>query len=102
MAPYLDTLISKLLTLLQQGKKLVQEGALTAMASVADASQEQFVRYYDAVMPLLSQVGVICVVGGFAFAPIITPSPLQQQNNQHTLAHTKIKNQKGAAQRARP
>ena len=64
MAPYLDTLISKLLTLLQQGKKLVQEGALTAMASVADASQEQFVRYYDAVMPLLSQVMMCdkCVV----------------------------------------
>jgi hypothetical protein len=34
----------------------VQEGALTALASVADCAQEQFVRYYDAVMPLLSQI----------------------------------------------
>lgn len=39
MLPYLDTLITKLMTLLQHGKKLVQEGALTAMASVADCSQ---------------------------------------------------------------
>ncbi|WIA40679.1 hypothetical protein OEZ86_004377 [Tetradesmus obliquus] len=68
MAPHLDALIAKLLTLLQQGKKIVQrqllqqgkkivqEGALTALASVADCAQEQFVRYYDAVMPLLSQI----------------------------------------------
>jgi hypothetical protein len=34
----------------------LQEGALTALASVADCSQEQFVRYYDVVMPLLSQI----------------------------------------------
>lgn len=56
MALHMDALIAKLLTLLQQGKKIVQEGALTALASVADCSQEQFVRYYDAVMPLLSQI----------------------------------------------
>eukprot|EP00775_Hariotina_reticulata_P003510 gene3510-3780_t len=56
MGPHLDALITKLLTLLQQGKKVVQEGALTALASVADCSQEQFVRYYGAVMPLLSQI----------------------------------------------
>jgi hypothetical protein len=54
MAPYLDTLISQLVALLQRGKKLVQEGALTALASVADCAQEAFVKYYDAVMPLLS------------------------------------------------
>jgi hypothetical protein len=46
----------KLLTLLQQGKRMVQEGALTALASVADCSQEEFVRYYDTVMPLLSNI----------------------------------------------
>ncbi|KAF8055485.1 IPO5 [Scenedesmus sp. PABB004] len=56
MGPHLDALIAKLLALLQQGKKIVQEGALTALASVADCSQEQFVRYYDAVMPLLSTI----------------------------------------------
>lgn len=46
----------KLLMLLQQGKRMVQEGALTALASVADCSQEEFVRYYDSVMPLLSNI----------------------------------------------
>lgn len=56
MAPHLDTLIGKLLVLLQRGKKLVQEGALTAIASVADSSEELFVKYYDAVMPLLSSI----------------------------------------------
>lgn len=56
MAPHLDTLITKLLTLLQRGKKLVQEGALTAIASVADSSEDMFVKYYDAVMPLLSSI----------------------------------------------
>jgi hypothetical protein len=39
LPPYLDSLIMKLLTLLQHGKKLVQEGALTAMASMADSSK---------------------------------------------------------------
>lgn len=39
IVPYLDTLITKLMNLLQHGKKLVQEGALTAMASVADCAQ---------------------------------------------------------------
>jgi hypothetical protein len=56
MAPHLDSLISQLIALLRNGKRLVQEGALTAMASVADASQEQFDKYYAHVMPLLSAV----------------------------------------------
>ena len=30
-----------------------QEGALTAMASVADCAKAHFERYYDSVMPLL-------------------------------------------------
>lgn len=56
LPPYLDALISKLLLLLQHGKKLVQEGALTAMASMADSSKALFVKYYDTVMPLLSSI----------------------------------------------
>ncbi len=39
LPPYLDPLIVKLLNLLQHGARLVQEGALTALASVADSSQ---------------------------------------------------------------
>ena len=31
----------------------LQEGALTALASVADCAKAAFVRYYDSVMPLL-------------------------------------------------
>lgn len=56
LPPHLDTLITKLLLLLQHGKKLVQEGALTAMASVADCSQSLFIKYYDTVMPLLLSI----------------------------------------------
>ena len=46
LPPYLDALITKLLALLQNGAKLVQEGALTAMASVADCAKDKFVTYY--------------------------------------------------------
>ncbi|KAL0056152.1 hypothetical protein WJX82_008212 [Trebouxia sp. C0006] len=41
---YLDNLITQLLGLLQNGQKLVKEGALTALASVADAANAHFIR----------------------------------------------------------
>ena len=47
MPPYLDTLITKLTGLLRNGQKIVQEGALTAMASVADCSKSHFANYYS-------------------------------------------------------
>ncbi|GLT87421.1 hypothetical protein SLE2022_055060 [Rubroshorea leprosula] len=56
LTPYLDGIVSKLLVLLQNGKQMVQEGALTALASVADSSQDQFQKYYDAVMPYLKAI----------------------------------------------
>ncbi|KAK8938099.1 hypothetical protein KSP40_PGU009686 [Platanthera guangdongensis] len=56
LSPYLDGIVSKLLVLLQNGKQMVQEGALTALASVADSSQEHFQKYYDAVMPYLKAI----------------------------------------------
>ncbi|KAJ9179894.1 hypothetical protein P3X46_008207 [Hevea brasiliensis] len=56
LAPYLDGIVSKLLVLLQTGKRMAQEGALTALASVADSSQDQFQKYYDAVMPYLKAI----------------------------------------------
>ena len=34
----------------------MQEGALTALASVADAANAHFIRYYDTVMPMLKNV----------------------------------------------
>ena len=49
MPPYLDTLITKLMGLLRNGQKIVQEGALTAMASVADCAKSHFVSYYSKV-----------------------------------------------------
>ncbi|KAJ6430753.1 hypothetical protein OIU84_018296 [Salix udensis] len=56
LTPYLDGVVGKLLVLLQNGKQMVQEGALTALASVADSSQEHFQKYYDAVMPYLKTI----------------------------------------------
>ncbi|KAL9274571.1 Importin-5-like protein [Drosera capensis] len=56
LTPYLDGLVGKLLILLQNGKQMVQEGALTALASVADASQDDFQKYYDPVMPYLKAI----------------------------------------------
>ncbi|CAK9182059.1 unnamed protein product, partial [Ilex paraguariensis] len=56
LLPYLDGTVAKLLVLLQNGKQMVQEGALTALASVADSSQDHFQKYYDAVMPYLKAI----------------------------------------------
>eukprot|EP00898_Chlorokybus_atmophyticus_P005983 jgi/Chlat1/6386/Chrsp44S05759 len=56
VVPYLDAIINRLLSLLSSGPRLVQEGALTALASVADCAQAQFRAYYDAVMPFLVNI----------------------------------------------
>lgn len=56
MGPYLDALITKLLALVRNGRKNVQEGALTAMASIADASGDYFIKYYDECVPLLREI----------------------------------------------
>lgn len=50
LPPYLDALVARLLGLLQHGQKLVQEGALTAMASLADAAKGHFAKYYEQVL----------------------------------------------------
>ncbi|RZC44277.1 hypothetical protein C5167_037226 [Papaver somniferum] len=56
LTPYLDVIGSNLLILLQNGKQMVKEGALTALPSVTDSSQELFQKYYDAVMPCLKAI----------------------------------------------
>jgi len=56
MAGYLDALMTKLMQMLQGGHKMVQESALTALASVADNAQTAFAKYYDAVLPFLKQI----------------------------------------------
>ena len=52
LPPYLPGLVPRLQQLLAQGQKLVQEGALTALASVADSTKLAFAPFYVQVLPL--------------------------------------------------
>ncbi|KAG7696759.1 hypothetical protein KL951_003215 [Ogataea haglerorum] len=57
LEPYLDDLLTNLLTLLQSApKRYVQEQVITTIAIVADAAKTKFVKYYDTLMPLLLEV----------------------------------------------
>ena len=56
LQPYLGILVGKLLQLLQSPHKMVQEGSLTAMASIADSAQDAFENYYATVVPILMQI----------------------------------------------
>ncbi|KAL5134497.1 Cellulose synthase-like protein E2 [Glycine soja] len=47
---------AKELGAIKNGKQMVEEGALTALASVADSSEVQFQKYYDVVMPYLKAI----------------------------------------------
>jgi hypothetical protein len=44
LAPYIDSLLSKLLVLLQEGKTIVQEQVVTAIAAVADCIEADFAK----------------------------------------------------------
>lgn len=58
---YLDAIMGKLQAILnakfeelmKRGTKLVLEQVVTTIASVADTSEEQFIKYYDNLMPCL-------------------------------------------------
>jgi hypothetical protein len=54
--PYLNTLLSKLASLLQGGNKMVLEQAITAIAALADVVEGRFISYYDTFMPFLKEV----------------------------------------------
>ncbi|SCU89299.1 LADA_0E14708g1_1 [Lachancea dasiensis] len=56
LEPYLDGLLTNLLTLLQSTKFYVQEQALTTIAFIAEAAEKKFIKYYDTLMPLLINV----------------------------------------------
>ncbi|CCE65582.1 hypothetical protein TPHA_0L02310 [Tetrapisispora phaffii CBS 4417] len=56
LEPYLDSLLSNLLNLLQNDKSYVQEQALTTIAFIAETSAKKFIKYYDTLMPLLLKV----------------------------------------------
>ncbi|KAK3690008.1 armadillo-type protein [Podospora appendiculata] len=56
LEPYLDDLLSQLFQLLQNEKRYVQEQALSTIATIADAAEQAFAKYYDTLMPLLVNV----------------------------------------------
>lgn len=56
LEPYLDDLLTNLLGLLQSPKRYVQEQVLTTIAIIADAAETKFIKYYDTLMPLLTDV----------------------------------------------
>ncbi|KAG7666219.1 PSE1 [[Candida] subhashii] len=56
LEPYLDDLLNNLLGLLQSPKRYVQEQVLTTIAIIADSAEKMFIKYYDTLMPLLTDV----------------------------------------------
>lgn len=56
MDPYLDSLLERLLSLVQSPKRYVQEQALTTIAMVADSAQTLFTKYFDTLMPLVLNI----------------------------------------------
>lgn len=54
--PYLDALLSKLLNLLRNGKRYVQEQSLSAISAIADCAESLFEKYYDHIMPYLKEI----------------------------------------------
>jgi len=56
IAPYLDEVFPLLKNLLSTGKRYAQEQAITSIATIADSGREQFLKYYEDVMPLLANI----------------------------------------------
>jgi len=56
MAKLNDILGHKFIELVQKGTKLVLEQVVTTIASVADSCEEQFVEYYDQLVPRLKYI----------------------------------------------
>lgn len=56
LEPYLEELLTHLFQLLQNEKRFVQEQALSTIATIADAAEAAFAKYYDTLMPLLVNV----------------------------------------------
>ena len=54
--PYLESVLLKLFQLLQGGKRIVQEQAITTIATVADIAEDKFIQYYDSFMPMLKNI----------------------------------------------
>lgn len=56
IAPFLDALLEKLLHLLGRPQRYLQEQAVTTIATIADAANTHFVKYYAVIMPMLLNV----------------------------------------------
>ncbi|KAJ2741550.1 importin subunit beta-3 [Coemansia sp. BCRC 34301] len=56
LEPYLDTLLERLLSMLNSPKRYVQEQAITTIATIADNAQARFGKYYGTIMPMLLNV----------------------------------------------
>lgn len=56
MDPYLDDLLTRLLSLVQSPKRYIQEQALTTIAMVADSAKSLFTKYFDTLMPLVMNI----------------------------------------------
>eukprot|EP01135_Chromosphaera_perkinsii_P006621 Nk52_evm23s554 gene=Nk52_evmTU23s554 len=54
--PYLEGVLLKLFQLLQGGKRIVQEQAITTIATVADIAEDKFIKYYNTFMPMLINI----------------------------------------------
>ncbi|KAI8903813.1 armadillo-type protein [Gorgonomyces haynaldii] len=53
IAPYLESIIPKLLNLMNTGKVFAQEQSITTLATVADSAGAEFSKYYSSIMPVL-------------------------------------------------
>lgn len=56
LEPYLDDLLSALVTLLHRPQRYLQDQVLTTISTIAESSSEKFAKYYDELMPLLLSV----------------------------------------------
>ncbi|XP_078155347.1 uncharacterized protein LOC144551302 isoform X2 [Carex rostrata] len=56
LKPCLHIIVEKLVLLLEKGMQMVQEEAVSALTTVAEAASDQFDKYYDAVMRHLMHI----------------------------------------------
>lgn len=60
VAPHADVMIQRCVGLVRQGPLMVQEASVALLSTTADAMEDDFGRFYDDVMPILTQVLSSC------------------------------------------
>lgn len=58
--PYLDTMLTDIGGLLSSSYIIVQEEVISVLATLADAAENLFTRYYDAFIPHLKNIIAVC------------------------------------------